>query len=61
MSIQQASSLDKDRENAITSSAVISYSILDAKLAKAGVVPDDLFLRLEQLESPINAVPLKLL
>lgn len=57
LSIQQASSLDKDRENAITSSAVISYSILDAKLAKAGVVPDDLFLRLEQLETPINAVP----
>jgi len=57
LSIKQASTMDRDRENAITSLAIINYSILDAKMAHAGIVPDDLFRSLEKIASPINAVP----
>mmetsp|Transcript_33988 Transcript_33988/g.71502 ORF Transcript_33988/g.71502 Transcript_33988/m.71502 type:complete len:507 (-) Transcript_33988:509-2029(-) len=57
LSITQASAMNTDRENSITSLAAINYSILDAKMAHAGIVPDDLFRSLEKMKSPINAVP----
>ncbi|KAL9190828.1 hypothetical protein ACHAXT_000534 [Thalassiosira profunda] len=57
LSITQASTSDRERESAITSQGVISYSILDAHLANAGITPDELFRRLDQLASPINSVP----
>ncbi|KAL7531855.1 hypothetical protein ACHAXR_004277, partial [Thalassiosira sp. AJA248-18] len=57
LSIKQASTMDTDRENSITSLAVIRYSFLDAKMAHKGIVPDDLFRRLGNIASPINAVP----
>lgn len=55
LSIKFASTSDGAREKAITSRAVISYGILDAKLAhNAGVPPDDVFLRLETMPFPIS-------
>lgn len=58
LSIKSSSTSNTDRENAITSSAVIGYSILDAKMAHvAGVAPDELFYRLGKIPSPINAIP----
>jgi len=57
LSIQGASVSDTQRENAITSSSVISYSILDAHLSQAGLIPEEFLHRLEKLSSPIRAVP----
>ena len=58
LSIQHASTLDKDRESAITSPAIINYAILDVRLAQSRIVPDELFLSLEQMKSsPIHAIP----
>jgi len=57
LSIQGASVPDTERESAITSSSVISYSILDAHLALAGITPEEFLHRLGQLSSPIRAVP----
>ena len=58
LSIKQASTMGA-RENVITCAAAIQYSILDAKMAEAGVVPDDLFRSLERIASPINEVPFR--
>lgn len=56
LSIKFASTTDRDREKAMASRAVISYSILDAKLAHvAGALPDELFTRLEPTTSPITS------
>ena len=57
LSIKQASTMDTDRESSITSLASISYNILDAKMAHAGIIPDDLFRSLGKITPPINAVP----
>ena len=57
LSIQHASTLNKDREDAITSPAIINYSILDVRLKEGGIVPDELFLSLEKMKSPIHSVP----
>jgi len=57
LSIQGASVSDTERESAITSSSAISYSILDAHLAYAGLIPEEFLHRLGQLPSPIRAVP----
>ena len=57
LSIQGASVSDTERESAITSSSVISYAILEAKLAQASVIPKEFLHRLEKLPSPIRAVP----
>jgi hypothetical protein len=56
LSIKFASASDTTREKAISSRAVISYGILDAKLAHvAGVPLDDVFLRLEPTPAPISS------
>ena len=57
LSIQGASVSDTERESAITSSSVISYSILDAHLAQAGIIPEEFLHRLGKLSSPVRAVP----
>jgi len=57
LSIQGASVSNVERESAITSSSAISYSILDAHLAHAGLIPEEFLHRLGQLSSPIRAVP----
>ena len=58
LSIQGASVSDTERESAITSSSVITYAILDARLALAGITPEEfLHHRLGQLSSPIRIVP----
>lgn len=56
LSIKFASTTDTDREKAMASRAVTSYSILDAKLAHvAGALLDDLFIRLGPTTSPIKS------
>ena len=57
LSIKQASTQDTERESSITSLAVIKYSLLEAKMAQAGIIPDELFRKLENTSSPINWVP----
>ena len=57
LSIQGASVSNTERESAMTSSSVISYSILDAHLSHAGLIPEEFLHRLGQLSSPIRAVP----
>jgi hypothetical protein len=55
-SITHASTLDKVREEAIASPAVISASILDAKLAQVGICWDEIEERLDNASSPISAI-----
>jgi hypothetical protein len=54
-SITHASTLDKVREEAIASPAVIRASILDAKLAQVGICWDEIEERLDNASSPISS------
>ena len=46
----------KEREDALASRSIVAYGLLDAKLAKAGITPDELFDRLSALPPSSQAI-----